>query len=335
MITIYPMTFTPAFKDYLWGGRNLETKLGRTIPAGIIAESWEISGHPAGPTTVDNGPLAGYSLPDVLGQLGLDLVGTRSQAMLERGKFPLLIKILDANRALSVQVHPKDDYANEHEGGELGKTEMWYVLDSKPNAQLIYGVKHGVTPDSFRNAIAAGNLETQLHYVDVQKDDAIFIPAGSVHAILDGLLIAEIQQNSDTTYRVYDWNRVDSEGKSRPLHVDKALDVINFNMVEPGPYEPKLVEDVDGVRREIISQSNYFVVEKLTVSNAGKAFRGNNDGTSFEIWGAMAGNAQIVWSNDPLPLPAVKFCLLPAALGAFAVTVDGPATLLRVYVPEN
>lgn len=331
--TIYPLTFKPVFKDYIWGGRNLATKLGRDIPDGIVAESWDISGHPSAPTEVDAGPLAGQTLVDVLDALGADLVGRRAQPMLDRGKFPLLIKVLDANKPLSVQVHPNDEYAGTHENGELGKTEMWYILHAEPEAYLIYGLTPNVTRDLFREALEAGELEKCLHKLPVRAGDAVFIPAGSLHAIMDGILLAEIQQNSDTTYRVYDWNRVGADGKPRPLHVDKALDVINFDQVEPGPYAPQLIEQTETLRREYITTSSFFNVERLTFEGAG-LFQGHCDGSTLEIWGVMTGQADVKWAGDPVSLSAVRFSLLPATLGDFEISVTEPATLLRAYLPE-
>jgi mannose-6-phosphate isomerase len=332
--TIYPLTFTPVFRDYIWGGRNLETKLGRALPPGIVAESWEISGHPSSPTTVENGPLAGQTLPQVLAALGLDLVGSRSQVMLDRGKFPLLVKLLDATQPLSVQVHPNDDYANRHENGELGKTEMWYILHAEPEAYLIYGLKPGVTPAAFRQALEAGSLETCLHQLPVKAGDAVFIPAGSVHAIMDGIMLAEIQQNSDTTYRVYDWNRLGPDGQPRPLHIDKAIEVINFAQVEPGHFQPQLIEENAGLRREIITACPYFNVERITFKQAGAKFTGRCDGSTFEIWGIMSGLGRVGWGDgDALELPAVRFTLLPAALDDFQIEVLDSAVFLRAYVP--
>jgi len=331
---IYPLTFTPVFRDYIWGGRNLETKLGRNIPPGRVAESWDISGHPSSPTQVDSGPLAGQTLPTVLELLGSDLVGSRSQDMLARGKFPLLVKLLDANKPLSVQVHPDDNYANIHENGELGKTEMWYILYAEPKAHLIYGLKSGVTPASFRQRLEAGNLESCLHYLPVKAGDAVFIPAGSVHAIMEGIVLAEIQQNSDTTYRVYDWNRVGVDGKPRPLHIDRAIDVINFEQVEPGAYVPELLEENGGVRRESITTSPHFNVERVTFERENNFFEGLCDGSTFEIWGTMSGHCKVVWANQSLDLPAIRFTLLPATLGNFEIKATTPTTLLRVYIPE-
>lgn len=331
---IYPLTFEPVFRDYIWGGRNLATKLDRDIPAGMtVAESWEISGHPSSPTKVDQGPLTGKTLIEVLNLLGTDLVGNRSQEMLSRGKFPLLIKLLDANKPLSVQVHPEDDYANQHENGELGKTEMWHILHAKPDAHLIYGLQSGVTPESFRESLENGTLESCLHQLPVSPGDSVFIPAGSVHAIMDGIVLAEIQQNSDTTYRVYDWNRIGADGKPRPLHIDKAIDVINFEQVEPGPYSPELITENNNYQQEFITRCPYFNVERLTLNEGEHTFSGTCDGSTFEIWGLIEGQGLVAWNEEQLPLKAVRFVLLPAKLGDFRLEVIGPATLLRAYIP--
>lgn len=329
--TLYPLTFTPVLKDYIWGGRNLERLLGRALPDGIIAESWEIAAHEDGTATVENGRFAGKRLTEVHAELGLDLIGTNCAWAQERNKFPLLIKLLDANRELSVQVHPKDDYALAHEGNELGKTEMWVVLDAKPNAQVILGVKDGTTPAAFRQAIADGNLEPYMHYLPVQQGDVICVPAGSLHAILDGVLIAEIQQNSNTTYRVYDWNRLQN-GKPRPLHVDKALDVINFDQVEPSLCPPPMTAESDGIKQFLLCQNEYFVTERVEME-AGAAFNGRCDGSSLEIWGVINGSATIGSdASANVDLKAVQFTLLPAALGNFSVTTHEATTLLRTYV---
>jgi mannose-6-phosphate isomerase len=330
---LYPLTFTPALKDYLWGGRNLEKLYGRRLPPdGPIAESWEISGHPNGLSVVDSGPLADRSLPEVLGALGADLVGTRAGWALERNKFPLLIKLLDAEKRLSVQVHPEDSYALANENGELGKTEMWYILHARPGAQLILGLRRGVTPETFRRAVANNELDTWLNHLPVKAGDAVFVPAGTVHAILEGIVAAEIQQNSDTTYRIYDWGRVGADGKPRPLHVDKALEVIDFELIEPGTYQPTLVETEDGVTRQKIARSEYFVVEKVTLA-PGAAYGDQTDGTSLEIWGTVEGTSQLLWAGEPIPLPTIRFCLVPARLGKFAVRAHEAATMLRVYLP--
>jgi mannose-6-phosphate isomerase len=330
--TLYPLTFTPALRHYIWGGRNLEKLYGRPLPPGRTAESWEISGHPTAPTTVDAGPLRGQPLPAVLAALGVDLVGTHAGWALERDKFPLLIKLLDAEKRLSVQVHPTDDYALANENGELGKTEMWYVLHARPGAQLILGLQPGVTPGAFRQAITENRLETCLHHLPVKAGDAIFVPAGTVHALLEGIVVAEIQQNSDMTYRVYDWGRVGNDGKPRPLHVDKALEVINFQQIEPGPYQPVLVGAEDGVTRQEISRSEYFVVEKVTLA-PGAVYAGRTDGETLEIWGTVEADSELTWAGGTISLPEIRFCLVPARLGEFTLRVAESATMLRVYLP--
>lgn len=329
--SIYPLTFMPVFRNYIWGGRTLETRFGRHLPPGIVAESWDISGHPSSPTPVDAGPLKGLTLPQVQERLGEKLVGTRPRWATERGKFPLLIKLLDANRPLSVQVHPPDEYALAHEG-ELGKTEMWYVLHAEPGTQLIYGLARETTPQEFRAALETDMLADLLHRLPIQVGDAIFVPAGAVHALLEGAVVAEIQQNSDTTYRVYDWGRLGDDGRPRPLHIDKALEVIDWSLVRPSACKPVVVADQDGVRRAEIVRCPYFVVEELRMA-AGATWQGACTGETFEIWGCVAGRAEVCWEGEPVALPAVRFGLLPAALGAFAIYADTPATLLRTYVP--
>jgi mannose-6-phosphate isomerase len=329
---IYPLTFTPVFRDYIWGGRNLETRFGRELPPGIVAESWEISGHPSSPTAVDGGPLAGLLLPEVLDRLGARLVGERSRWATDRKKFPLLVKLLDANRRLSVQVHPPDAYALANEG-DLGKTEMWYVLYAEPGAELIYGLSRQMTRAAFRAALAEGRLEACLHRLRIEAGDAVCVPTGTVHALLEGAVVAEIQQNSDTTYRVYDWGRLGTDGKPRPLHIDKALDVIDFDMVRPGAVVPLPVQDRAGVRRAEISRCRYFVVEEVGM-DAGSVYHGQCDGTTFEIWGCVQGTAALCGADTSVSLPAVRFALLPAALGGFTIRAAGPAVLLRAYAPE-
>ena len=324
--SLYPMTFQPVFKDYIWGGRNLADLLGRKIPSGRIAESWDIAAHPNGTALVANGRFANQPLTAVQQALGLDLIGSRNAWALERNKFPLLIKLLDAHNKLSVQVHPNDSYALTNEGNELGKTEMWVVLHAEPDAAIILGVTPGTTAQNFRQAIVDGNLAPHLHHIPVKAGDVVCVPAGSLHAILNGTLIAEIQQNSDTTYRVYDWNRVQDDGTKRPLHIEKALDVINFGQVAPTLNQPLLLEEKEGISRSQLCRNRYFVTEQVQMA-AGSVFNGRCDGSTLEIWGVIDGEVDV----NEVGLTAVQFTLLPAALGSFSVTAQDKATLLRVY----
>jgi mannose-6-phosphate isomerase len=329
---LYPLTFVPALRDYVWGGRRLETLYGRALPPGIVAESWEISGYSSVPTYADSGSWAGWALPAILSELGERLVGTHGAWALARSRFPLLVKLLDANADLSVQVHPGDAYAQVHERGELGKTEMWYILHADPGTRLILGLKRGTTRDSFRQALASGRVEETLNYVQIRAGEAISVPTGTVHALLAGTVVTEIQQNSDLTYRVYDWNRLGVDGRPRQLHVEKALDVIDFSVPAPGVSVPKVVEDSGALRRLELERNRYFVVEKVELSSA-HAYRGICDGSTLEIWGCIAGNAVVASGDAVVGLPAIRYALLPAALGEFVVTATERSVCLRVFLP--
>ena len=334
MTKLYPLVFEPVLKNYVWGGRNL-AGLGRSLPAdGVVAESWEIAAHEDGATPVTNGAFAGRTLPDLQAELGLDLVGAANAWAQERGKFPLLVKLLDAEQALSVQVHPDDTYALRREGNELGKTEMWVVLAAKPGAELILGVRPGTTREAFREALVAGHPEPFLHRVPVRVGDHLCVPAGMVHAILDGIMVAEIQQNSNTTYRVFDWNRPGADGKPRDLHIDKALDVIDFGAVEPEVCPPEVLSSGDGCTRSLLCRNRYFVTERVDLA-PGAGFRGECNGGTLEMWGVIDGEATVAGEGlEPVRLAAVRFALLPAAMGRFSVETRRGATLLRSYVAE-
>jgi mannose-6-phosphate isomerase len=321
---IYPLTFLPAFKDYPWGGRNLATLFGRELPDGIVAESWEVAAHPNGASIIANGALAGKSLADVHDLWGVKLAGSHNQAATEQGRFPLLIKLLDANEWLSVQVHPSDPYAREHEG-DLGKTEMWVVLHAKEDAELILGFKAGIAAEKFANALQEGKADDWLHRLPVQAGDVIYVPAGSIHALGPGIVVAEIQQNSDTTYRIYDW------GRDRPVHIDKALEVLDFSLIEPEVTPPILITDEQG-SREVLASCPYFHTERLTLES-GCEYKGKTDGSTFEIWGVLEGTAEIETEGENVRLAGIGWVLLPAALGTYRVHARAQSVLLRIITP--
>ena len=323
---LYPLTFDPIFKEYVWGGRNLAEKLGRALPDGIVAESWDIAAHPNGSSMVNAGSLQGKTLGEVMALWGEALVGSNSQQALELGKFPLLIKLLDANRWLSVQVHPDDAYGLAHEQ-EFGKTEMWIVLHAEPGAEIIYGFLPGVPPERYAQEIAAERAADSLQRLPVKKGDVIFVPAGAIHALGPGIIVAEIQQNSDTTYRIYDW------GRPRPIHLEQALDVLDFAMVMPGPVQPRTLIKEDGLHVEQLVVCPYFETNRITLP-PDNAFYGVCDGATFELWGVLEGSATIEWSGEPVTLSSVAWALLPADLGEFQVIAEEQSTLLRVIVPD-
>ena len=239
----YPMKLTPVFKEIIWGGTKLKTDFSKDCSLDKLAESWELTVRHDGMNLIENGEYAGMTLEQYLGE---DAAG-----------FPLLIKLIDACDKLSIQVHPDDEYAKEKEG-EYGKTEMWYIVDAEPGAQLVYGLRN-YDKDSFKQAVAEGTLEQYLNYVDVHKGDVFFIPSGCVHAIGAGILIAEIQQSSNVTYRVYDYNRRGADGKLRPLHVEKALDVI----VDYTEDQINSIRYEDGYDAKYLANCKYFKVEHL------------------------------------------------------------------------
>ncbi len=343
--SVYPLSFQPVFKDYIWGGRNLETTLGRELPPGIIAESWEIAAHANGQSVVAAGPMAGSTLSEIQQQWGEHFFGTS----VDSETFPLLIKVLDSNRWLSVQVHPDDSYAQEH-AGDLGKTELWVILHAEPDAEIIYGLKTGVDPERFAQSAAAGAIDSMLHRIPIQTGDVVYIPAGTVHALGPGAIVAEIQQNSDTTYRLYDWGRTEADGQSRPLHVRQALDVIDWRMVEPAVAAPATLAAPEGWVREALADLRtiggpaadnlrtageketscpYFQVDRLT-GQPGAVYDGSCDGSSFQIWGCLSGSASLHWDGETFELQEVSWLLLPAALGDYEIQADTHSVLLSV-----
>ncbi len=325
---MYPIKMNPDYKELIWGGTRLKTLFHKPIPSDKTGESWEVACHKNGKSTAANGAFAGMTLSDIIAQQGLPFLGTQFTDK-DLATFPLLIKFIDATDRLSVQVHPDDAYAMEHEG-EPGKTEMWYVIHAEPDAKLIYGVKEGVTHEAFAAAIQDGTLGELLNFVPVQAGDAFFMPATTLHAICEGLVIAEIQQNSDTTYRVFDWNRVGKDGKPRELHVQKALDVTDLT---PKTGKEKVVGLVRSVGQNCCTtlvHCPYFVTEKWDIlSDASQGM----DGSHFEILIILDGTGFIEGGGTAVPFVPGDTFFLPANLGQY--TVNGACALLKTYVPDK
>lgn len=323
----YPLKFEPVYKDYIWGGDAFK-RFGRELPGTVIAESWDISCHKNGVSVVSNGNFKGLTLVRLLEKYGADVTGHKLAPGYLR-KFPLLVKLIDANDRLSVQVHPDDEYAFRNENGELGKNEMWYIIDAKPGAKLIYDVMEEVTRESFARAVEQKRIGACLKEVEVFPGDTINIPAGLIHAIGEGILLAEIQQNSDTTYRVYDFDRVDANGNPRPLHIAKALDVIDFS-------SRGRKEKVQGLKADInwhdsikyLISNSWFTVELLEIN---KGFRHDTLGDRFYIYTVVEGEGIIKNSIENVYINAGDSVLVPAGAGIY--TVEGGFTALRAYVP--
>jgi len=317
----YPLTFKPVYKDYPWGGSRIPETFNRDVPVGIYAESWEISDHDDGMSIVSNGELAGKSLREILHENPQEIMGSA----VEGTQFPLLIKLIDAKKKLSVQVHPNDQTAEEF-GGEA-KTEMWYLLGDNPT-QVYCGLNDGVTKESFQQAVADGTSGDTMHPVPVQKDSVVFVRGGRVHAIDAGCLILEIQQNSNTTYRIYDWNRMGNDGKPRDLHIEQAINVINWDDHENPLTEPKVLVDTGTFQCMEVLRCEYFQLEKLTFS---APLEVPMSGKTFHALFVSEGEATISWGDESLIAPAGTSILVPAALPAY--TLGGTATVLRTTVP--
>jgi len=264
-----PFVLLPAYKDYLWGGKRLNDDFNKRIDCSPLAETWECSTHPEGLSIVGSGGFAGQTLAEVLAAHPVFL-GTHPLSLTEgRPELPILVKFIDACLPLSVQVHPDDAYALAHEGS-LGKTEMWYVLDAKPSSSLVYGFSRDVEKEEVRKAIADGTVGKMLNHVPVEKGDVFYIAAGTVHAIGAGCLIAEIQESSNLTYRLYDYDRVGKDGKKRELHVDKALEVANLKS-SAAPRQPmRILKYQNGAARELLTRCRYFQVERLILNTEGR-----------------------------------------------------------------
>lgn len=330
---LYPLKFKAVYKDYLWGGRRL-AEYGKELPAdGIVAESWELSCHPNGPSVVSEGACAGKELAELVKEYPDELLGSMASDK-DRAKFPLLIKLIDASKALSVQVHPNDSYAFTHENGEYGKNEMWYVVSAPEGAELIAGVKRGTDKETLAKAIEEGRCEELLQYIPVQNGDVINIPAGLVHAITEDLIIYEVQQNSDTTYRMYDYNRRGADGKLRDLHVDKALDVTDFtNAGGKVRFSGlKLTKQAgEALERRVLVVNRYFAVEEYLLD--GQADFDAN-GQSFQILTTLEGSATIHYAKEEsVDLKRGETVFIPAGLGEWTLEGDH-AKLICSYLPN-
>ena len=320
---LYPLLFRPIFKDRIWGGRELERLYAKKIPAGQpVGESWEISDRPGDASVIANGPLAGKDLRWLMEHHAAEILGGAKPAA--EGRFPLLCKILDAREKLSLQVHPPASKAKELKGEP--KTEMWFIADAAPDASLYVGLKRGVTRAEFERKIADGSVADCFHRVPVKAGDAMFLPSGRVHAIGDGLVIFEIQQNSDTTYRVFDWNRVGLDGQPRELHVAQSLASIDFN-----DFEPKLVETkfADGgkIQKCSLVSDPLFDVESWML-NSGTS--GLLKSKKLQIVAVTGGSVEIKSGSTVVNLSAGDFSLIPASLERTEIIAKSDAALLRV-----
>ncbi len=321
-MTLYPLRLQPALHVKVWGGRRLHTVLGKALPTDEpYGESWEL--HDT--ATVADGPLTGRTLGDLLREYGTDLIGTGNDPA---DGFPLLAKLIDASEWLSVQVHPNDQQARELEGEPRGKTEAWYVLAAEPGARLVIGVQPGTPAAVLARAIHDGRLHNLLVYAEVGVGDVLFTPAGTIHALGPGLLIYEIQQSSDTTYRLYDWGRVGLDGQPRPLHIEKGLAVANLETL------PVIRRTGDSALPVVdIVQCSYFhtLLHQLNPRNGARVALDTRG--RFHALTCIEGTATVEAGGVRVELAAGQTALVPACIGAY--TLSGTARVLRAFQPET
>ena len=307
----------PSCKDYLWGGSRLKEEYGKECDGNVLAETWELSCHPDGPSYITNGTYAGKTLQQYIDAEGKAVLGTHCRRFRD---FPILTKFIDANDNLSIQVHPDNQYALKNEG-QYGKTEMWYVMDAGKGAFLYYGFKREITKEEFEKRINEDTLLEVLNAVSVQKGDVLFIESGTIHAIGKDILIAEIQQNSNVTYRVYDYGRIGKDGRKRDLHIEKALAVTNRVPIIKGKSSYPHVADCD-----------YFTVDKLNLDGkVMKKMEGNVSEDSFASILILDGEGTISDAKETLDFKKGDSFFLPAGGGSYTIqgVCDALVTTIR------
>lgn len=312
----------PYGKDYFWGGTRLRDEYRKKIDLTPLAETWECSVHPDGSSKIDSGEFKGQTLAEVLKRHS-EYLGTK----VKNSEFPILVKFIDAKKDLSVQVHPDDEYAKKYEK-DNGKTEMWYVIDAEEDASIIYGFRHKVTEEALRKAVETGVLEKYLQKVNVHKGDVYYVPAGTVHGIGAGILIAEIQESSNVTYRVFDYERVDKNGRKRELHFAKAVQVMDMGVAPDVRQRPRIVRYYPGCSRELLCRCKYFETERIRVT---KGFSFSVREESFQVLMCLDGCGQVETMDDekkPMRFGKGETLFLPAGLGRCMVV--GDTALLKI-----
>lgn len=323
---LYPLKFVPILKPAIWGGKKLGTALNK--PTGDIetcGESWEISGVEGSTSEVRNGSLKGAKLTDIIQKYKGALVGNKVWQKFGN-QFPLLIKFIDANQDLSIQVHPNDALAKKRHNS-FGKTEMWYVIEAEDGASLISGFNKATNKDEYLDFFNSGRLTELLNREQATNDDVFFLPAGRVHTIGRGLLIAEIQQSSDITYRIFDFNRVDKDGKKRELHVDEALDAIDFRFYN----DYKTIYDQHQSQVEL-ALSNYFVCNRILTNTPISKNYGNID--SFVILMVLAGSGELRTAHATYAYAKGDTYLIPASIDGLKIIPDSLSKMLEIYLPS-
>ena len=316
------LKLTPAIKDYIWGGTRLSKEFDMVSFTDRQAEAWVLSCHEAGHSIIENGEDKGRTLAEVIAEKGKGCLGTNCEKF---SFFPILIKLIDARDNLSVQVHPDDDYAMRVEG-EYGKTEAWYIMDCDEGAEIIYGFKKDITKEKFRKSIEENTLLEYVNRVKVKKGDIFFIEAGTLHAICKGILLAEVQQNSNTTYRVYDYGRL-QDGKPRELHVEKALDVTSTKAIDASGKPMGETVKKDGYSETLLTSCELFTMKKLEIEEKATVVA---DSTSFVSLVCLDGNGVVMHGDTCVTLYKGESVFIPASYGE--VEILGSLTVIESRV---
>ncbi len=321
-----PFLLKPAGKDYLWGGHRLKDDFSKEIDMEPLAETWECSTHPDGPSIVASGAHKGMLLTEVLKEYP-EYMGTHPKT---DGGLPILIKFIDAKQDLSVQVHPDDEYAKKYEHGSLGKTEMWYVLDATKDARLVYGFYHDISKEKLKKSLEEGTVERYLQKVKVKKDDLFYIEAGTVHAIGAGILIAEIQECSNITYRMYDYNRMDKDGKPRTLHIERALEVANRIGTQTPRQPMRVLRYQKGCASELLCRCKYFQVERqlINTEKCREMADFQTDGNSFQVLLCVDGCGTLFGEGEMIHFFKGDCIFVPA--DSMPLKLHGRAQMLKV-----
>ena len=323
MHNLGPLRFQPVLRRFLWGGRRLETILGKSLGEGMdYAESWEVVDHGAYQSVVEQGPWRGQSLHELVARHGAALFGRHGSLP----QFPLLFKFLDAHQRLSVQVHPNDTQAARLQPPDLGKTEAWIVMHADPGSGVFAGLKEGIDRRQFELALRAGKAEECLHRFEPRAGDCIFVPAGTVHALGEGLVVAEIQQASDTTFRLFDWNRLGPDGRPRQLHIEEGLAVTDF---ATGPIRPQVPATTDQLGKMRLVACEKFMVDRWELHGAAEL----GGDQRFHLLAVVEGSIRLDGDPAEQPLRKGQTALLPASLGAVAVEAVSWATVLDMCLP--
>lgn len=322
-MTPYPFLFEPSLHVKVWGGRAMESHLHKSLPPNEpVGESWEIySGN-----TIANGEFSGRTLGEFTTEFPKEILGTDSATE----GFPLLIKFLDAQDWLSVQVHPDDALALTLEGEPRGKTECWYIIDAAPNASIIYGFSGETDVEDFRNAITNGTAKSKLQFVPVVEGDFVYVPAGTVHAIGPGIILYELQQTSDTTYRLYDWDRTGLDGP-RELHIEKGLQCSHFDVNPIAVSEQRINKINDGITITPLVRGEYFGLDKISII---KQFSLNTGTTTPHLLSVISGSLEIRGEFDTVPLECGQSALVPAGIGEYILHPQGDTIVLCAF-PQN